>query len=331
MRLIDFNHDEVFYSSAVFDAYFGDLRLGVFDIETTGLSAERSKIVLGGILTPDLKSVRLRQFFSEGGHEESELLDLYAEALSSVDVLFSYNGNHFDIPFTNARLARHHRPPVFGGCLSLDMYRIISSHSDLRAFLPNLKQKTVEDYLGLWRDRQDRISGADSVSLYYEYMATKKPELLQYILLHNSDDLLQLARILRIFDKLNLHKILAHTGFPVKYEDTTVFVDKILLRHDALEFSGRYTALPFDYVLFDEVFQASFENDTCRFRISVPCRCRQRAVFADLHDLNIDAPALWAHPACRHGYLILKRDAAPLYDSINCLVRSVLQKLLSKF
>jgi uncharacterized protein YprB with RNaseH-like and TPR domain len=331
MHLVDFNQEEVFYTSSVFDSYFGGLRLGVFDIGTTGLDAMRSKIILGGILTPDLNGMRVRQFFSEGGHEERDLLDVYADALSNIDVLFSYNGDRFDIPFTNTRLARHRRPAAFDACLSLDLYRILRSHSDLRAFLPNLKQKTVEEYLGLWRDRQDRLSGADSIRLYYAYIAAKKPELLQYILLHNSDDLLQLARILRIFDKLDLHRILAHTGFPVTYEGTTVFVEKIQLQSDALEFSGRYTALPFDFVLFDEVFQASFQNDARRFRVRVPCRCETRAVFADLLDLKIDAPALWAHPACRHGYFLLKRDGDVLYDSVNRLIQSILRRLLSQF
>jgi uncharacterized protein YprB with RNaseH-like and TPR domain len=330
MHLVDIVYEEPFYSSEIFDFYFGEARLGVFDIETTGLSASGAKIILGGLLTPWADGVRVRQFFAEGAHEEADLLALYTDALSETDVLFSYNGDRFDIPFVNARLARRRRPPAFGDCLSVDMYRVVRAHSRLGDMLPNLKQKTVEDYLGLWREREDRITGADSVRLYYEYMATKSPELLQYILLHNSDDLLQLARILRIFGKLDLHEIVSRTGFPVKCGESFAFVTRVKLDRHALEFSGKYKALPFDFVRFDEPWHASFQSETESFDIRVPCRHEAGVVFADLEELGADLREFAAYPVYGSGYLALKRGNDVCRGPMNRLIKHITRLAVSR-
>jgi uncharacterized protein YprB with RNaseH-like and TPR domain len=329
--LVDVVYEEPFYSSEIFDFYFGEARLGVFDIETTGLSAERSKIVLGGLLTPCAGGVRVRQFFSGGAHEEAELLSLYADAIADTDVLFSYNGDRFDVPFMNGRLARRHRPAAFGDCLNMDMYRVVRGHSPLGGILPNLKQKTVEEYLDLQREREDIISGADSVRLYYEYTATKSPELLRRILLHNSDDLRQLARILRLFGKLDLHEIASQMGFPVKCGESFAFVRRIRLDRQSLVFSGGYRALPFDYVLFDEPWQASFQNETESFSIRVPCLHEKGVVFADLAELGVDGDGFAAHPAYESGYLALRQGNKINHGAMNMLVRRITQAALARF
>jgi hypothetical protein len=283
------------------------------------------------MLTPDIAGVRVRQFFSEGAHEEAELLDLYTDLISKADVIFSYNGDQFDIPFVNARLAARHRPPAFSECLSVDMYRVVRSHSKLRSMLPNLKQKTVEDYLGLWSSRDDRISGADSVKLYYEYLAAKSPELLNYILLHNCDDLRQLARILGIFGGLDLHEIASSTGFPVVFGESVALVDRIQLKANVLEYSGRYRTLPFEYIVFDENFHASFDNDANTFEVVIPCGHEKDLIFADIAGFGALADELSDDPSCASGYLVLKRDRSTNFSAVNRLVKLSLKSLLSKF
>jgi uncharacterized protein YprB with RNaseH-like and TPR domain len=330
VHFVDVIYGDPFYSSEIFDFYFGEARLGVLDIETTGLGADRSKIVLGGLLTPCADGVRVRQYFSEGAHEEAELLALYTDALGDTDILFSYNGDRFDLPFVNARLAHRRRRTAFDSCLSIDMYRVVRKHSMLGDILPNLKQKTVEDYLGLRREREDIISGADSVRLYYEYTATKDPELLRRILLHNSDDLRQLARILRLFGKLDMHKIVSHTGFPVKCGESFAFVTGVKLDRRCLGFSGRYRSLPFDYVLFDAPWQASFSNETESFSIRVPCMYEDGVVFADLAEMGAD-DGFDALPAYESGYLALRQGKEIDYGAMNRLIKRVTQASLARF
>lgn len=324
MHFVDTHFTDSFYSSDGFDFYFGGAGLGVFDIETTGLGPEKSKIVLGGILTPEAGGVRVRQFFSEGAHEEAELLDLYTEAMAGADVLFSYNGDRFDIPFVNGRLAARHRQPAFSDCISIDMYRVVRSFSDLRSRLPNLKQKTVENYLGLWGSREDTISGADSVSLYYEYIATKSPKLLEFILLHNCDDLLQLARLLAIFDRLDIHEIMFSTGFPVLSGGTSALVDAIRLDPGALSFSGRYRPAPPDFIVFDEAFRLSLDNEAGTFDISIPCLHEKDLVFVDLAAMGPGFSALADSPDAGSGFLVLRRGRTTNYRSVNHLAKLAL-------
>jgi uncharacterized protein YprB with RNaseH-like and TPR domain len=330
MHLADLVYEEPFYSSKAFDFYFGEARLGVFDIETTGLGASHAKIILGGLLTPWAGGVRVRQFFAEGAHEEADLLTLYTDALAETDVLFSYNGDRFDIPFVNERLARRRRSPAFDDCLSIDMYRVVRNHSELGGMLPNLKQKTVEDYLGLWRERTDRITGADSVRLYYEYTAAKAPELLRCILLHNSDDLLQLARVLRVFDKLDLHRIVSHMGFPVKCGESFAFVTGVRLDRRALEFSGRYGAAPIDCVRFDEPWRISFQSETECFNVRVPCRYEAGVVFADLKELGADDRDFAAYPTYGSGYLALRQGKEIHHGPMNHLVKHITRTAIAR-
>ena len=76
---------------------------------------------------------------------------------------------------------------------NLDLYLVLNGHSPIKKFVPNLKQKTVENYMGLWQSRTDEISGAESVELYNTYEKTGREDLESKILLHNSDDVIQLT------------------------------------------------------------------------------------------------------------------------------------------
>lgn len=328
MYEVDIHYDEPFYTSPIFDFYFKDARIGVFDIETTGLDAKRNKFVLGGLLIPDGDGVRLRQFFSEGGHEESEILDIYTEALRETDILVSYNGNHFDIPFTNGRLAHHHRRETFSGILSFDLYQIVKKFSGLKKVLPNLKQKTVENYMGLWSDRKDQISGADSVFLYHEYMATGSSELLEFILLHNRDDLLQLARLLAVLAKMNLHEVMANTGFPTILNDAAAFAEKITLRKSSLEISGWCRGIPFDMRRYENGFACDFLKEEGSFFLKLPCISESGVTYVDLKLLDMDYSPLTVFPEFESDFLVLKNGDEVAYGPINYLIRYLLLSLL---
>ena len=75
----------------------------------------------------------------------------------------------------------------------------------------------MEVYLGDAADRKDKIDGAKSVELYYEYGRSsggERESLRNVILLHNRDDIVRLADMMRILRTLNLHEILYAEGFP---------------------------------------------------------------------------------------------------------------------
>ena len=147
MRHLTASYDEELYSGNIFRAYFDGLKIGVLDIETTGLDPSRNKFILGGLL--DMESRTLHQYFAETRGEEEEALRAFAARVAGLDMVITYNGRHFDMPFINRRMKNF----AMGSCspYDLDIYLILNGHSPIKKFLPNLKQKSVENYMGLWQ------------------------------------------------------------------------------------------------------------------------------------------------------------------------------------
>lgn len=94
--------------------------------------------------------------------------------------------------------------------------------------------------MGLWQSRDDEISGSESVELYNVYEKNHDPALGEKILLHNSDDILQLSRLLPVIGKSDFHKAMAALGFPAG----PLTVRKISIGKDRLTISGPAAYLP---------------------------------------------------------------------------------------
>ena len=82
--------------------------------------------------------------------------------------------------------------------------------------------------MGLWSERTDEISGAESVSLYHNYIAKRKTTTLKKILLHNSDDISLLQRLLKILDRCDVHKAMHEIGFPLIYKKNSGLVPRMI-------------------------------------------------------------------------------------------------------
>lgn len=162
----------------------------VFDIETTGFDRKRTQVVLVGMIVPTGEGLLFKQIFSEGPGDEIPLLVEMIRDLGDREVLISYNGDRFDIPYLNARYHHHHLDYRIAPHLSFDLIRYFRDNRRVYN-LPDLKLKTVERVLGI--DREDGISGGESVALYLDYLRTRDSETLERILLHNHDDIVNLA------------------------------------------------------------------------------------------------------------------------------------------
>ncbi len=169
--------------------------LAFFDIETTGLSAARANLYLIGIVIWDNVggSWRLVQLFSEGLADEPVLLRGFFELLEGKQLLLSFNGDSFDIPFLTQLLQQYALPLRFDFLESLDLYKLLRPVKKMLG-LPNCRLKTCEQFLGI--DREDRFSGGELIYIYLDYLKTPDPEKLELLLLHNAEDLMNLPRLL---------------------------------------------------------------------------------------------------------------------------------------
>jgi len=324
-------HEETFFESNIFRFYFEDLNLGVIDIETTGLNPDRSRFILGGLVAPDRQGKKAVQIMAESKEEEAQLILAYLSELSDLDVIVSYNGDHFDLPYLNRRMA-HNRIsgeslPVF---LSLDLYRILDQYSNFRRLLPNLKQKTVETFLGLWSDRADEISGAESVELYLRFLKTGDPAVRDIILLHNKDDILQLSRMLRVFEKLDLHKIMFHTGFIVSNQGKKAHIRNIILRKDSILVAGVHNNTSMDYRCYQSSHEAVFSGKLREFTLRIPWKHKTNAFFIDLEEFLFDCSELAKYPGFESGYILIRTDAGVNYAEVNHLIKLLLKEILKE-
>ena len=170
-----------------------------FDIETTGLQPAGCYIYLIGCLTDTPEGLRFRQWFAENADEEPALLTAFCESIEADNILVHYNGTTFDIPFLNARIRYRNLPLTMPRKEdSIDLYRYLTPCKKLFG-LDNRRQPTLEKLAGY--DRTDPYDGGTLISFYTEYVARcrfdhgRAAELLDSLLLHNSDDILGLSQL----------------------------------------------------------------------------------------------------------------------------------------
>lgn len=311
MKHITKTYDETIYNSSTFDFYFKGLKIGVLDIETTGLDPSRNKFILGGLF--DLQTKTMHQIFAENRSEEKDALVAFYDIICDLDMVITYNGKHFDMPFIIKRMRAH----GIGTLLpyDLDLYLVINGHSPIKKLVPNLKQKTVENYMGLWQSRADEISGAESVELYNRYENSSDPELEEKILLHNSDDVLQLTRLIKVLSKCDLHKAMYTLGFPIirSHDDARshyLLVEKIRTEKDSLIISGRQdAACPIDYMGFtfgDWPAESRFERKSSSFVMKLPVIRDSGLCIIDLDAAGLDRKPFEKYPTYSSGFLVIE-------------------------
>ncbi|HHU17838.1 MAG TPA: ribonuclease H-like domain-containing protein [Clostridiales bacterium] len=324
-------HQEVFYNSKILDFYFENLNIGVIDIETTGINPLRNRFILGGLLVPDSAGKCTMQFFAESKEEETALLHTYLSHLRDLDVLISYNGDQFDIPFLMKRLQNYNTNTddlLF--CYSFDIYQILHRFSMLRKVLPNLQQKTVEAFLGLWSKRTDEISGAESVELYYRFLGTGDSTVRDIILLHNKDDILQLSRLIKILGKLDLHEIMFHMGFPVAFKEMRAFIKKITMKNNVLSISGIHKNISTGYRCYQPTHDAVFSVKSREFTLSIPWMNIRGLRCLDLESFQFDCSDLGKYPNYHSGYMLLENNFQLNYAEINHFIKLIIKEIMKE-
>ena len=210
MKKFTRSYNTYIYSGQIFDLYHGGLKPCIFDIETTGLSAQRgNKIILTACLIPNSKGVTITQFLAENPYEEDRVIMATMNFLKdeSVDYLITYNGASFDIPFMKQRLEMKNLPYILN-MYEFDLYNFIRSNTGLKSQIGSLSQKNVEQHFGISSNRKDVISGRESVKLFAEYAINQDSVIEKIILTHNREDVLQLCHLFNIIGRNNFGAVL---------------------------------------------------------------------------------------------------------------------------
>ncbi len=149
------------------------------DIETTGLSFGGSEITVVGIY-----------LWREDGDDFVQLIgrDICAEAimeaLSGVDIIYTYNGSRFDLPFIHSQCGIDLTKKFRHRDLMFDCWR-----KSLKGGL-----KGVEKQLGVPRKLPD-MNGYEAVKLWWKYVDSFDLEALDKLCAYNKEDVVNLKVI----------------------------------------------------------------------------------------------------------------------------------------
>ena len=149
------------------------------DIETTGLYFGGSEITVVGIYLWRGESDEFIQFV---GHDISA--DAIMEALEGVEIIYTYNGSRFDLPFIHSYCG-----------INLEHH---FSHRDLMydCWHKNLKGglKGVEKQLGIPR-KLEEMNGLEAVRLWWKYVDSFDLEALEKLCAYNKEDVVNLKTL----------------------------------------------------------------------------------------------------------------------------------------
>ncbi len=311
---------------AFFNMFFSKKSFAVLDIETTGLSPNFSAVILIGLVIFDGNDVRLEQYFAETPAEEKEIISLTNKALKDVDYVITYNGKLFDMPFLKKRSEKYDID--FKTLCNLDIFMVMKHYSDLPKLLSSMSQKSLEVFAGLSTGRDDKISGKESVELYSQYQTTGAHDVLSQILLHNSDDIKQLFRLVSIVRHADFSRAICHQGIP----HDGGFIEKIDFKHSTLFIKGLMKDA-IDYISFpsfEAPYSVNITKSDSKYAIEIPAETVTGSAFIDIKNM-IDMKSLGDSdlPGFDNDYLIIKENNRFNYTEIAIFAQTFTARLIS--
>lgn len=300
-----------------------------FDIETTGFNRTSDIIYLVGILYFDKEEDTwiLAQYFANELKDEPKVLIESSKLLMNFNTIINYNGNSFDIPFINHKLKLFSLPFYIDKEKSLDLYSIIRKNKHLLE-VDNLKLKTVEKYLGIYRE--DIYTGKDCIDFYKDYILHRDLKLRNRLLAHNYDDLYFLIDIIDILSIIRKKK-----SFKITKNDRIIdfLISDIKESNDSLIFEGTIKGLRQKFIYYDTSFNLLIE-DTNKFKIIIYVNKglitpNETCIFIYKTDFDLSEDI-----QANHGYelpkniFLLKIKSRYLLEDILSLLKKIIENII---
>jgi uncharacterized protein YprB with RNaseH-like and TPR domain len=160
------------------------------DIESTGFF--NCPTFLAGTMFLSGDDFVIKQFFARDYSEEKCLIEILSKFLREFEIVITFNGKSYDVPFVADRAVYHG-------------IRFVTrpSHVDLlhhsrrhwRQSLPNCKLQTLELHV-CRRRRVGDIPSSEIPQLYHDFVRTGDPYLLVRVFHHNMLDLITMSELL---------------------------------------------------------------------------------------------------------------------------------------
>jgi uncharacterized protein YprB with RNaseH-like and TPR domain len=161
------------------------------DLETGGLSS--SPVFLAGTMHWNGEDFVMRQYFARHYGEEPALLRAVSEQAARFDVLVTFNGRSYDVPFLRARALVH------GETLALPGTHLDLLHAARRRWrerLEDCRLQTLERHV-CRRRRSGDVPSEEVPGLYHDYVRHGDPYRLAPVFHHNLLDVITMAELLR--------------------------------------------------------------------------------------------------------------------------------------
>ena len=165
-------------------------RILFLDIETAGFHG--MGLFLIGLLLYEAGKFRLVQLFARDYAEEAAVLDYLRRFYEEAEVVVTFNGKAFDLPFISDRCKIHRvqlvRPP-------LDIDLLHAARRIWKDYLPNCRLVTLEQLI-CGRHRTGDLPSHLVPKAYHEFVETGDARLMGDVIRHNAYDLVTMAHLL---------------------------------------------------------------------------------------------------------------------------------------
>ena len=293
----------------LYNPYTKGLKCRVFDIETSGLYFNQDLIISASFCDPD--GSRLVQYFTEDPHSEHLTISAVLKELEDCDAVITYNGNSFDLPFVLARAKKYGLAQKLPMLWKIDIYLWLKHYWQLAPKMESLRQKAVEEALGLSPERTDMIDGSECIPLYSAWLRTSAEQPKELILLHNADDVRQLAAVSQKLSFLPYSRIAFENGMLIRAEGGGLIPQNYRIRTGPLKLShGKLCAkaaidppcMPTAY--YEDSFQLQSDAKGSA-ELFVYCSQQDGLTFTDLKKLPVDAAVFRDTEGYQQDYLVL--------------------------